>query len=285
MSHRNENNPVNQHKQHALTEKTMKRTTSFGIGRASVIVAALAAGAFLLTGCAASAAPAAAPTTGSASSAPAGGQPGAGRGVSGQIAAVSPGTLQVQGGTTQTAVTYTDSTTVTQAVSASASAVTVGECVTGITSPGAAAASSVAITPAVNGACAARGGFGGGAGGTRPTGAPGGGAGGTRPSGAPGAGGFTPPVSGLVTAVTSTDVTVSTKTQTGSASTGSIKLDGSTKFTTSQPATAAALVVNECVLAAGTADSAGNFAATSLAVSDPGANGCGMGGRPGGANG
>jgi hypothetical protein len=280
---------VKQHKQHATTEKTMKRTTSLRLGRAGVIVAALAAGAFLLTGCSATAAPAAAPSAGSATSAPAGGRSGAGGGVSGQIAAVSSGTLQVQGGSTQTAVTYTDATKVTQAVSASASAVTVGECVTGITAPSAAAASSVAITPAVNGVCAARGGFGGGAGGgaggARPTGAPGGGAGGTRPTGAPGGGGFTPPVSGLVTAVTSTDVSVSTKTQTGSASTGTIKLDGSTKFTTTQPATAAALVVNECVFAAGTADTAGNFAATSLAVSDPGANGCGMGGRPGGANG
>jgi hypothetical protein len=43
--------------------------------------------------------------------------------------------------------------------------------------------------------------------------------------------------------------------------------------------------VNKCVAATGTADSSGNFAATALAVTDPGANGCGLGGRPGGANG
>ncbi|MFF1876371.1 hypothetical protein [Leifsonia sp. NPDC058230] len=275
----------------------MKRTTS--LGRAGVVVAALAAGAFLLTGCAAAAAPAA-PATGSATSAPSRGQSGAGRGISGQIAAVANGTLQVQGGSTQTAVTYTDATKVTQAVGASASAVTVGECVTGITPPGSAAASSVQITPAVNGACAARGGFGGGFGGgaggtratrapgatgTRPSGGFGGGAGRTRPSGAPGGGAFTRPVSGLVTAVTSTDVTVSTTAQGGSASTGTIALDGSTKFTVTRPATAAALVVNECIFASGTADSSGGFAATSIAVTDPGANGCGLGGRPGAANG
>jgi hypothetical protein len=268
----------------------MKRTTSFGFRRASVIAVTLAAGALLLTGCAATAT--ATPSTPAASksaTAPAG-QQGAGRGISGQIAAISDGTLQVQGGSTQTAVTYTSATKITQSVSAAASAVTVGSCVMGITTPSAAAASTVAITPAVDGKCDAfqrgggAGGFGGGAGGTRPSGAPGG-AGGTRPTGAPGAGGFTRPVSGTVTAVTSTDITVSTTSPTGSASTGTIKLDGSTKYTTEQAATAAALVVNQCVVAGGTADNSGNFAATSLSVSAPGANGCGLGGRPGGANG
>ncbi|MDQ1583946.1 MAG: hypothetical protein QOF36_2000 [Microbacteriaceae bacterium] len=263
----------------------MKRTAPFRIGRASVIAATLTAGALLLSGCAASATatPSSAPTSASGKSAPSG-QSTAGRGVSGQIAAVSDGTLQVQGGTTQTAVTYTSSTTITQAVSAAASAVTVGSCVVGITTPNAAAATTVAISPAVNGACAARGGGFGGGGGARPSGAPGGG-GGARPTGAPGGGGFTRPVSGLVTAVTSTDITVSTTSQSGSASTGTIKLDGSTTYTTEQPATAAALVVNKCVAATGTADNSGNFAATALAITDPGANGCGLGGRPGGTNG
>lgn len=263
----------------------MKRTTSFGIGRASVIAATLAAGALLLSGCAATATatPSSSSAGGSASSAPAG-QPAAGRGVSGLIASVAGGTLQVQSGTTQTAVTYTASTTVTQAVSTAASGVTVGSCVVGITTPNAAAASSVAISPAVNGVCAARGGAGG-AGGVRPSGAPGGGGGGNRPSGAPGGGGFTPPVAGMVTAVTSSAITVSTTSQTGGSSTGTIKLDGSTTYTIAQAATSAALVVNKCVAATGTADSSGNFAATALAVTDPGANGCGLGGRPGGANG
>lgn len=283
-------NPVNQHKPHVTTEKIMKRTTSFGFRRASVIAVTLAAGALLLSGCAATATatPATSAASGSASSAPSG-QPAAGRGVSGLIASVSDGTLQVQSGTTQTAVTYTASTTIKQAVSAAASAVTVGSCVIGITTPNAAAASTVAISAAVNGTCenpAGRGGGapGGGQGGARPSGAPGAG-GGTRPSGAPGGGGFTRPVAGIVTAVTGTDITVSTTSQTGSSGPGTIKLDASTKYTTEQAATAAALVVNKCVAATGTADNSGNFAATALSITDPGANGCGLGGRPGGANG
>jgi hypothetical protein len=250
--------------------------------RTGAIIVALAAGALLLSGCAA--------TAGTPSSTPASsGQPAqstqapGGGGISGTIAAVSDGTLQVQGGTTQTAVNYTATTTITQAVAAVASDVTVGSCVTGITTPGASsgtAATTVAITTAVGGTCPApgpRGGApGGGQGGVRPSGAPNG----TRPSGAPGGGRFTPPVSGTVTAVTGTTITVSTTSQSGS----KITLDGSTKYTKSQAATSAALVVNECVIAAGKADTSGNFAATSLAVSDPGANGCSLGGRPGAGN-
>jgi hypothetical protein len=89
----------------------------------------------------------------------------------------------------------------------------------------------------------------------------------------------------MVTAVTGTDITVSTTSQSGSSGTGTIKLDGNTKYTTAQAATSAALIVNKCVAATGTADTSGNFAATALAITDPGANGCGLGGRPGGANG
>jgi hypothetical protein len=264
----------------------MQKTTP--TKRTGAIIFALAAGALLLSGCAATAGT---PSSTSASS----GQPAqssqapTSSGVSGMIAAASAGTLQVQGGTTQTAVDYTTSTTITQQVAATAADVTVGSCVIGVTTPGASsgtAASTVAISAAVNGTCPSPlqrgGGQGGGQGGVRPTGAPNG----NRPSGAPaGGGGFTPPVSGKVTAVTGTVITVSTTSQSGTATTAKITLDGSTKYTTAQAATSAALVVNKCVVATGKADTSGNFAATSIAVSDPGANGCSLGGRPGATNG
>jgi hypothetical protein len=86
-----------------------------------------------------------------------------------------------------------------------------------------------------------------------------------------------------VTAVSGSTITVSTTSASGSASTGKITTDGSTTYTIAQPATTAALVVNQCVSAAGKSDSSGNFAATTLAVSAPGANGCVQRGRPGGA--
>jgi hypothetical protein len=87
----------------------------------------------------------------------------------------------------------------------------------------------------------------------------------------------------MVTAVSGTTITVSTTSASGSASTGKITVDGATTYTVAQSATSAALVVNQCVAATGKADSSGNFAATTLAVSAPGASGCVQRGRPGGA--
>jgi hypothetical protein len=267
---------TNDYRSDHLTERTMQKITP--TKRTSAIMVALAAGALLLSGCAATAA---APTSASSGQPAQSSQAPTSSGVSGTIAAATNGTLQVQGGTTQTAVTYTASTTISQAVAAAASDVTVGSCVIGVTAPGASAgtaAATVAISAAVNGTCSTPGLRGGGQGGVRPSGAPNG----VRPSGGP-AGGFTPPVSGTVTAVSGSAITVAT-TRGGSATTATITLDGSTKYTKSQAATPAALVVNKCVVAAGKADTAGNFAATSLAVSDPGANGCSLGGRPAAGN-
>jgi hypothetical protein len=87
----------------------------------------------------------------------------------------------------------------------------------------------------------------------------------------------------MVTAVSGSTITVSTTSPSGGSSTGKITVDGSTTFTIAKPATTAALVVNQCVAAAGKSDSSGNFAATTLAVTTPGANGCVQRGRPGGA--
>jgi hypothetical protein len=130
----------------------------------------------------------------------------AGGGVAGEIAAISGNTLQVQDAESQTAVSYTDTTTITRTVDAALADVTVGVCVTAFTGGGAAtldaggadatggsddshasaaddtgAAASVAISDAVDGECTV-GAFG--AGGTPPE---------RAPSGTEGATGATPP--------------------------------------------------------------------------------------------
>ena len=121
-------------------------------------------------------------------------------GASGEIAAVTGTTAQVQSSDSQTAVTWTATTKVTQQVAGAFADVKVGACVTAIalsptsggTAPSATpdittplAATSVIITPASSdGTC--RGGFGGFAGGgPRRGGAGGGGFPGGRPSGLP----------------------------------------------------------------------------------------------------
>jgi hypothetical protein len=101
-------------------------------------------------------------------------------GASGQIAAVSGKTLQVQNTTTQTAVKYTDSTKLSQSVTGAQSDLAVGKCIsvrsadTGSTTGAPTttddstpvAASSVTISDPVNGTCVGGiGGFGGGGGG------------------------------------------------------------------------------------------------------------------------
>lgn len=139
---------------------------------------------------------------------------GAGRGfpgVSGTVAAISGSTLQVQGSDSQTAVTYTGTTTFTDTVTGSASDVVVGACVTAFdagqvptarpsatpsarpTESATLAATTVTVSQPVDGSCdAGFGGVGGRAGtGTPPAGAMPSGAAGRRalPSRSPGAGG------------------------------------------------------------------------------------------------
>ncbi|ERK69741.1 hypothetical protein N136_03938, partial [Leifsonia aquatica ATCC 14665] len=133
--------------------------------RAAAVIAALGFGALALTGCAA--ATASSPSTTAAPQQQ--GQQGGG-GVTGEIAAVDGTTLQVQSTTEQTAVTYTDSTTITQRVTAALTDVTNGSCISAFTggtgsststsSSASTAATTVSISAAVDGACTA-GGFGG----------------------------------------------------------------------------------------------------------------------------
>lgn len=209
--------------------------SSFRSGRCLVIAAIALAVPLALAGCSASshsqaqASPTPTATAG-ARSGGTGGRAGQGfPGVSGEIAAIQAKTLQVQGSGQQTAVTYSGSTAITQTVSGSLSDVAVGDCVTGITASGSgsstsgAAATSVTISEASSsGTCTGGfGGFGGthggssgtrgGFSGTRPSGFPTPPAGSGRPTfrpGTSGRSGFTPPVSGLVTAVGSSTITV-----------------------------------------------------------------------------
>lgn len=254
--------------------------------------------ALALAGCSAAATTTASTDT-SASTTDQAAVPGGG-GVSGTIAAASDSVLQVQDSDSQTAVSYTADTVVQSQVAGTLADVTVGSCVS-IMGAADAAATSITVTAAVDGACTT--GFGGG---------PGGGAGGgtppdgataptdmpsgmptDAPSGAPtdlpdgaggGFGGFT---SGLVTAVSGTTITVDAVTMGADTTTSTdVTVDDATTYTTTVDADASALVVGQCVSAQGESDDAGGFAASTLTVSTPGDAGCvSRSGGPGGAGG
>ncbi|MFC7765513.1 hypothetical protein [Leucobacter soli] len=90
--------------------------------------------------------------------------------MSGSIAVVQDGLLQVQDSDSQTAVAYDDDTTITQQVSASLADVATGVCITGVSDvsggEGSEALTTVMITDAVGGECSP--GFGGMRGGANP---------------------------------------------------------------------------------------------------------------------
>jgi Domain of unknown function (DUF5666) len=237
-------------------------------------------------------------------------------GASGKVAAISGTTLQVQSQQSgQVAVAYTDKTTFTQAVKVNAAAVHVGSCVsvrsstqgaTTTSDSGPVTAASVQLSDPVNGQCGLRsgagGGFGGGgftrngAGGTRPSGAPSGGPGsGGGQGGAAGGRGFAGalPVSGKVTAVDGSTITVAAVTfgrtgggtaspsATPSTSTVKVTTTTATTFTKTVKATAKALAVGQCVTAVGAADDTGAVTATAIASQPPVNGECstGFGGR------
>jgi hypothetical protein len=240
---------------------------------------------------------------------------GARPGTSGTIAAITGTSLEVQNPTTgQTTVTYTSATTFDQTVSAAASGVTVGSCISAFGKPtstsstgksafgGPVTATTVTISQPVSGSCTGGfggGGFGGGAGGT---GRPGGftrgtGAGGRAPGGAGrfrgGAGGQFGAASGQVTAVSGSTATVSeVNPSTKATSSVVITLTASTTYSQRTSATAADLAVGKCATAIGTADSTGAVTARSISLSQPvsgsctsGFGGFGRGGGGGGAPG
>ncbi|MEU2198951.1 hypothetical protein [Isoptericola sp. NPDC019482] len=249
--------------------------------------------------------------------APGGGAGGGGRapGVSGEVAAVDGTTAQVQGSDSQTAVTWTDDTTITVTVDGTLDDVAVGSCVVatsgatpgddGATADEDAAAATVAVSEPTDGECA--GGFGGGVpgdgDGQRPEGAPSDMPSGMptdmpsgmptdMPSGGPGGGrgGFGGLTSGKVTAVDGSTVTVSATSSDGESTEETVTVDDATVYTVQQDGSADDVAVGQCVTARGEEDDGGAVTATSLTVSSPGDDGCstgfgGRGGFPGSASG
>jgi hypothetical protein len=215
-------------------------------------------------------------------------------GAFGEIAEISGASMQVQSQAVgQVEVRYTGTTTFTQTVAASASALTAGMCVnaqgaadsgTTTSSPSntVTAATVTISTPTASG-CMNTNGFGGGQrGGTQGSPRP-------QPSGAtrgPGNAAF-----GKVTAVNGSSFTVSMTRgpASGSASTAlttrTVLTNGSTTFRKTVAATKSSLQVGRCVAALGTANSTGVVTARSIAVSQPTAAGCSAGMGRGGLSG
>ncbi|WP_257477342.1 DUF5666 domain-containing protein [Acidipropionibacterium jensenii] len=245
-------------------------------------------------------------------------------GTSGLIAEIDGKTFQVQGSDEQTAVTYSSSTRFTSQVTGKTSDIKAGECVSvrsatnGSASPGATetgpiTASSITISAASGGSCQEAAGGGGqqpagsAAGQPAGAGAPGGGGmpsggampSGARPSGAAGSGGRAAGgmLSGKVTAVSGSTITVAVIQRSGgpqgSSSTPSagvtsasgttapttVTVAASTSITRTETTTASALKVGLCAVAQGSTDSTGAVTATSVRLSRASNGSCTTEGR------
>jgi len=226
-------------------------------------------------------------------------------GVTGEIAALADLTFQLQASDSQTAVTYTAETTFSSTLAATLADVTVGACVN-VSSSAAAdgtdaapIATTVVVTDAVDGTCASgigalgggvggggvgSGGAGGGAGGggagggTPPTDLPSG-AERTAPSGLPtdvpaDAAGSGSRTSGVVTAVTATTITMESTDPAETVSSDVVTVADATSYSKTSAVDASAIAVGLCATAQGEADDSGSFAATAVALSAAGNEGC-----------
>ena len=241
------------------------------------------------------------PAGASSSTAGGNGRPGIGPAASGQVAAISGTTMQVQNPQSgQVAVAWTATTSFTHTVTTSLAAVQVGQCVTAVGPAGTPrsassfTATTLMVSKPVDGSCAGRPG---GAGGQRPSGVPAGTnrppgfpsgfpTGGNLPSGFPSGaagGNFGAFVSGKVTSVTGSKVVVAARAfgSSNSATTSkTITAGARTVVTTEASTTAASVKVGLCVTAQGKADSTGTVAARSVRISKPVNGQClGFGGR------
>ncbi len=281
----------------------MSRPSPSRPARATAVVAASAGLLLLLAACGGgTSTSAAAPRT---SSGPATGTRASGGfgfggtpAVTGLIAAWSNHTMQVQGATSQTAVSVTSSTRITRESATTAKAVTVGSCVTvrdgsvrplsgGSGAPSAApttptassgsiTATSVVVRPAVNGRCtvgsaAPSGSF---TPRARPSGVPS-----TFPSGGRFRAGFG--ATGQVTSLTSSGFVVR-ETRAGGTASVSVVTTSATSYTTTSTTDAAAIRTGECATALGKTDSTGAMTAASVVLSAPVNGSCtasGFGGR------
>jgi hypothetical protein len=206
-------------------------------------------------------------------------------GASGQVAAISGSTMQVQSAQAgQVAVTWTGTTKFTHPVTTSLAAVKAGDCVVATAPSGSTGSSFTAaaltVSSPVNGQCGAPGG-----GGQRPAGAPSG----QRPSGFPagGPGGANGAfANGTVSSVSGNTIVVAARQFGGNGSTTSrtVTVGSKTTISTQQATTSKSLKVGLCVNAQGSADSSGTVAATSVRITNPVNGQCsvGFGGRNGG---
>lgn len=242
------------------------------------------------------------PTTGPARSGSNGSAGGGFPGATGQVAAISSASMEVQNQQTgQVTVAWTSSTTFTKTVTLSASSVAPGDCVTvvGSTSGGQLTARTVTMSqPDSSGNCTGR--FGGTrAGGGFPRGTAPSGSVPSRPTGSlPAAAANFGFASGKVTSVNGATLVIfgtsssgfrgrqsgntSTPPTTLPSSSISITLSSSTTYTETQTAAASDLAVGDCVTANGTSDSTGAIAARTVRITSTGGQSCGSGFASGG---
>lgn len=253
----------------------------------SLALAALAGGlALSMTACGSSSPAKAASTTAPQDGTKA--RPGGAPGVNGLVAEVSGSTAQVQSASSQTAVTWTASTTFSQEVTVTAAAVQVGDCVqasrarpTSSANPSAPSSSAidaatVRIISAAGGCTAAS--LGGSNPGvsprTFPSGAPSGSPGGRRG----GLGAFM--TIGTVSSASSTGFVVTPVARPGAtASPVTVTVSSSTTYTETQSATATDVKTGICMSANGTTDSTGALTAKRITLSQPVNGTCTAGGR------
>lgn len=200
---------------------------------------------------------------------------------SGTVAEVTASNMQVQGSSGQVTVNFSGDTMFTNRVSATLAEVRQGSCVivTGTGQP--VLARNVEISTATANGCG---------GGARPRN----GTAQQRPSGSrapqPSDANGARPVAGKVTAVTGNGFTVQEDgQQTGATTDMQVIVDANTTYGMSVSAKSDALKVGECVAATGQTDDTGAVTARTIAISQPGPNGCGVAGRQrtnnGGGNG
>ena len=263
--------------------------------RPAIAVAATAVAAVVLAACSSSAKPSAAASSSSGAGSGAGvAGPGSAQGArpatSGQIAAISGDSMEVQNPTDgQVTVTFTATTAFTQTVTISAKAIVTGDCVSAVAAASGAAPSAatgasptpataitttmVAVSAPRNGSCAGPR-IATGQRQARPSGAPSSLPSASRTRGAFGALGQA--VFGQVTSVSGSSLVVHEAARgTQGARDVTVTTDSATVITEQRAASAAALQVGKCISATGTANSTGAVAATRIAISNPTANGCG----------
>ncbi len=268
--------------------------------RAVFVAAASVAAALVLSACGGSSGANPPPSAAASSSAGAGqGTPTGGPAASGKVAAISGTTMQVQNQQTgQVAVSWSASTKFRHQVAVTIADVKAGDCVAAVAPSGTDSsatsftATTLTISPAVNGSCTAGGS--GGPGGGRFTGAPPSGfPSGKLPSGLP-SGVQGRPIAavaaGKVTSVSGSTLVVAAR-QFGSGDTSTtnktVTVDGKTKIIAEAATTSKSLKVGKCVTAQGKADSAGTVAATTVRITDPTNGQCALffGGSGGNGNG